>query len=89
MDPVKPWIVPLVERCLSFYLGRSDDGIQMEDLGGSLSFRIYDFPEQKATVVTVRYSVCLISEQRTQVVLTGIWCLSISGARETQVIVRH
>ena len=60
MDPVKPWIAPLAERCLSFYLGRSDDGIQVEDLGGCLSFSICDFPQQTAIVVTVRHSIQLI-----------------------------
>jgi hypothetical protein len=54
MDPVKPWIAPLAERCLLFYLGRSDNGIQMEDLGGSLRFSICDFIQQTAIVVTVR-----------------------------------
>lgn len=60
MDPVKPWIAPLAERCLSFYLGRSDNGIQVEDLGGSLRFSICDFTLQTAIVVTVRHFIRLI-----------------------------
>jgi hypothetical protein len=59
MDPVTPWIASLAERCLSFYLGRCDKGIQVEDLGGSLRFSIHGFTQQTAIVVTVRHSIQL------------------------------
>ncbi|KAJ6074479.1 uncharacterized protein N7446_002256 [Penicillium canescens] len=39
MNPVSPWLAALAEQCLSFYLGRnSQDGIEVEDLEGCLSF---------------------------------------------------
>ncbi|CAG8012434.1 unnamed protein product [Penicillium olsonii] len=52
MDPVSPWIAALAERSLSFYLGRHDDGIKVEDCGSSLTFSFGDTPHKTATVVT-------------------------------------
>ena len=41
MNPVSPWLAALAEQCLLFYLGRnSQDGIEVEDLEGCLSFNM-------------------------------------------------
>ncbi|CAG7992928.1 unnamed protein product [Penicillium salamii] len=52
MAPVTPWIAILAERCLSFYLGRPDDGIQVVDCGSSLAFSFGAIPPKTAIVVT-------------------------------------
>lgn len=57
MDSVTPWISALAERCLSFYLGRSDNGIQVEDFGGYLSFSFSDIQQRTAIIATVRYII--------------------------------
>lgn len=57
MDPVTPWIAALAERSLSFYLGRRDDGIRVEDTEGCLSFSFRDFTQKNAIIVTVRYLI--------------------------------
>lgn len=56
MDSVTPWISALAERCLSFYLGRSDNGIQVEDVGGCLSFSFSEIEQRTAIVANVRYT---------------------------------
>lgn len=78
MDPVTPWIAALAERSLSFYLGRRDDGIQVEDIEGCLNFSFCDIPEKSAIIVTVRY---LIGMNKAG----NVTKICNSGVRETQV----
>lgn len=64
MAPVTPWIAILAERCLSFYLGRSDDGIQVKDCESSLTFSFGALPPKTAIVVTVRYLIAITPEKK-------------------------
>jgi hypothetical protein len=82
MNPVSPWLAALAEQCLLFYLGRnSQDGIEVEDLEGCLSFSM------RGLVMSA-----IIDKVRTQSIsqspLRLTYLVSISGGRETVIAQR-
>jgi hypothetical protein len=82
MNPVSPWLAALAEQCLLFYLGRnSQDGIEVEDLEGCLSFSVRGLV-MPAIIDKVRAQSIFQSPLR----LT--YLVSISGDRETVIAQR-
>jgi hypothetical protein len=82
MNPVSPWLAAFAEQCLLFYLGRnSQDGIEVEDLEGCLSFSMRGLA-MSAIIDKVRTQ----SSSRSPLRLT--YLVSISGDRETVIALR-
>jgi hypothetical protein len=82
MNPASPWLAALAEQCLLFYLGRnSQDGIEVEDLEGCLSFSM------RGLVMSA-----IIDKVQTQSIsqspLRLTYLVSISGDRETVIVLR-
>jgi hypothetical protein len=82
MNPVSPWLAALAEQCLLFYLGRnSQDGIEVEDLEGCLSFSVRGLV-MPAIIDKVR------AQSISQSPLRLTYLVSISGDRETVIAQR-
>lgn len=59
-DLILPWIATFVERCLGFYIDQtSDSGIEVEDNGACLSFRVNQ-SSCLALIAEVTHSLALL-----------------------------